>query len=591
MPPQAALGAGRYFFLLASAALFALYFLIGDLLFSFGYICYFHRYYTTGKDIFLLIPAICALSVYLCSTGFGSGLARALFRLQNLPRPLFLGSGFVLFASAALAVAFVVFEAIPHVQDGIVQLFQARIFASGSLYLPTPELWEFFDVQYIINDGEKVFGKYQYGQSLFLTLGVLAGAPWLVNPILGGLSLITIYYIAHELFDETTARLTLLLGIASPFGIFMCGSYLSHAASLFLISLCVLCLLKTCSSQNRLYPVLAGLFFGLAFNTKAFSTLTITLPCFLYILYCLLKRTIGLREILLFCLPAAAICSTFFLYNYLLNGACLTTGYDVYDPNWGFGFGPDRGEATYLGDGTRPGHSVANGIKNTIKYFVTLNTDLFGWPSFSLGCIVLLFCCSRRSKWDYLLVLPIIVNTVGYFFLWALAICLGARYYFEAMPMFLILTARGIMAVSERLQRFGARRALPDMRGVIAVSILGLCIAGWVSYGPHCVRTYRRSFWDVNADIHRQVQARGLQNALVFVESTHYRGTHDFPDYYNAGFIYNTLDFNGEVVYARDLGPDKNALLMARHPSRSCYRFIATGRAGGMLKKMASSQD
>ena len=81
-------------------------------------------------------------------------------------------------------ISWFVFDHIPHVQDTVAQLFQAKLFAAGKLYLPSPPLPQFFDLMHVINDG-RWYSQYPPGHPLLLLLGVLIHAPWIINPLLG----------------------------------------------------------------------------------------------------------------------------------------------------------------------------------------------------------------------------------------------------------------------------------------------------------------------------------------------------------------------------------------------------------------------
>jgi len=574
------------FLLLAIIGFFCLYIFWGNRLYHINVFTYQHYYNFRLKHVVLLAPGLFVFSLFVLSIFPPRVLDKPFNYVMNLQSRIFLPLIVLLFTALTVAISILVFEGIPHIQDSIAQFFQAKIFASGRIVAVPPELGEFFDVQYIINDGEIWHGKYLFGQSLFLTLGIILKAPFIINPMLGGISLILIYYFAKEMFDEKTSRLPLLLAFTSPFYVFMCSSYMSHVSSLFFITLCLLCLIRSYRIKKWYYPFLAGLSFGFAFNTKPLSLLVITSPFFLYSFITKRKRAIRGKDIFLFCMPVLILVSSFFLYNHILTGDYFTTPYAKDDPRDSLGFGPDKGEFFYFGDGTLPGHSLRKAIDNTKIYFVTLSTDLFGWPSLSLLFIFILFSSLTRKKWDYLLLASIIFIVSGYFFYWGLGICLGARYFFECMPMFLILTVRGIERVSEILSKYASKNRLfksVDMKEVVGFFVFFLCIINFLSYTPSRISLYHDSYWNVNADIHNQVEEKGIKNALVFVESQTYRKPHFGPDYYNAAFIYNSLDLNGEVVYARNLGMVKNTKLMAQYLSRNYYLFKKTGRAKGTL--------
>ena len=60
----------------------------------------------------------------------------------------------------------------------------------------------------------------------------------------------------------------------------------------------------------------------------------------------------------------------------------------------------------------------------------------------------------------------------------------------------------------------------------------------------------------------------------MFIKSGHYR-THfrgGIVDLYPCGFMLNDPDLRGSVVYAHDLGDERNTALVAQYSTRSVYR-------------------
>ncbi len=573
------------YFLTAGIVSVCLYFMCGD---HFNYIkftYYCHQYQLRLKDIVLLGPALFVFSFFMFSKFPKTIFITPYNYLMTLQSGKFMTAAVLLFIVLSGMISIFVFEGIPHIQDSIAQYFQAKIFASGNLSIAPPEAGEFFDMQFIINDGVKWYGKYFFGQSLFMTIGVILNAPWIINPVLGGISLVFIYLFAKEMFDEKTSRLSLLLAFSSPFYFFMCSTYMSQVSSLFFIVLCLLCTLKTLKVKKWYFPFLAGVAFGLAFNTRPFPTLLITLPFFLYCIIACKKKVIGIREITLFCIPAILLLACFLLYNHYLTGDFFTTGYARYDPNSGLGFGPEKGEFSHFAAG---GHTLRKAVYNTGKYFIILSSDLFGWPGLSLVFIFILLFSFTKNRWDYLLMGSTALVAFGYFFYWAAGICLGARYFFECVPMFLILTARGIITAPKLFAEYVSKKGIvksTHLEGAVGLSVFLLCMINFLFYTPSRISLYQDSYWNVNAEIKRQAEQKGLKNALVFVESGTYRKPHRDPDYYNSAFILNSLDLKGQVVYARDLGMPENVRLMAQYPGREYYLFERQGRKKGILKK------
>ena len=174
---------------------------------------------------------------------------------KGLPERLFVASlardprAFVACVTAALAAgALLVYRAHPLSMDEYPPVFQAQIFARGSLFgqvppemvrrLVPPFRW-FIEAS---ADGRLV-SSYWPGLALLLTPFAFFGAPWLLNPLVGGATLVAIWRIAGKLWPGPAAPgWALLLTTASPAFTVNAISFYSMPAHL-LASLCFAALL------------------------------------------------------------------------------------------------------------------------------------------------------------------------------------------------------------------------------------------------------------------------------------------------------------------------------------------------------------
>jgi hypothetical protein len=147
----------------------------------------------------------------------------------------------------------VVYHNHPLSMDEYAAYFQSRAFAAGRLdgRFPAPLLdWlippGFQD--YFLNVSRvtgRVAEAYWPGFALLLTPFMWAGVPWLCNPILSALTLLVIYRLALELFDDRgAAGFALLLTIASPVFFANGISYYSMPAHLLANSVFALLLVR-----------------------------------------------------------------------------------------------------------------------------------------------------------------------------------------------------------------------------------------------------------------------------------------------------------------------------------------------------------
>ena len=128
-----------------------------------------------------------------------------------------------LFASVVLicsCISWLLFDAVPGSYDSCMYMFQARLFSHGMLFEHIPPEPQFFaNGLAILSD--KWYTQFPPGYPAILAVGVLLRIPWLVNPILGALTIVGIYLIAKTLYDENIAKLSALLTAGSSFFLFM----------------------------------------------------------------------------------------------------------------------------------------------------------------------------------------------------------------------------------------------------------------------------------------------------------------------------------------------------------------------------------
>ena len=129
--------------------------------------------------------------------------------------------------------------------------FQGRVFASGHITLPVRFDDYFFGFVQVFNDGQRAFSVQPFGHSLLLALGTLVHSEWLVNPLLGSAQIVVLYLLGKEVYDEATGRIAALLGVASPFLLFMSSEYMNHASSLLFLSLFLLFYFRTIRSDRQ----------------------------------------------------------------------------------------------------------------------------------------------------------------------------------------------------------------------------------------------------------------------------------------------------------------------------------------------------
>ena len=177
--------------------------------------------------------------------------------------------------AAAFLVAVMVFEAVPHVDDGMAYVWQANVVAHGQMTAPTPPEPKSMFVPFVVDANGHRSAKYPPGWPVVLALGVLLGLRTWVNPVLGGLAVWLTFRLGQKICNSLTGVLAALLTVTSPFFLIISGSLDSNAWSLVLSIIFVLDWLDTFplgtqpeSTSKKLIPAwltvsLAGLSLGL----------------------------------------------------------------------------------------------------------------------------------------------------------------------------------------------------------------------------------------------------------------------------------------------------------------------------------------
>ena len=485
---------------------------------------------------------------------------------------LLLSSGVVL--ALTNLISWLVFQHIPHVQDSVGQVFQGRIFASGRITLPVRFDDFFSGYPQIINDGSRMYSQYPFGHSLLLALGTLIHAEWLINPLLGSAEIVVLYLLGRELYDERTGRIAALLGLASPFLLFMSAEYMNHASGLLFLSLFLLFFFRTIrplrDSQARSSladPLLSGLSLAMALNIRPLSALAVSLPVAGYSIYLLVKsrwRTLPAFAALL--VPVLLGLGAYGLYNYLTTGSPLLSGYEAYGrlqyghPGWGLGFGArgfeDMGVFTPL-----------RGLVQTGSNLNSLNLSLFFQsPVPGLFLVLLLFLTFTRNPADWVLLAAFVSLPILYFFYWYQDLCFGPRFLYEGVAPILLLSARGFVEFPRFAGRAAGADAETGTRDAVAIAV-GLMLVATAAIGfPRSLKFYGNRYWGLDDRLYAKVTDRSIGNAIIFVGNI----PSDPSDYYGAGFLHNALNFEGPVIYVRHQGV-ADYTIMRQFPGRAYY--------------------
>lgn len=461
------------------------------------------------------------------------------------------------------AVTWGVYGSMPHIEDEIANVFQAKVFASGNLTARVPDVQpSAFYLPFVINRNGWLFSKYPPGYSLLLTPAAWLNQWWLLNAVAAALIVLGVYALGRDLFDAPTGLLAATLGVLSPMFILLSGALVSHLVTMALLTFFTWGFVRARRADRR-YPLrfaaLAGLTLGWAFITRPWTTAAIGLPFAVQALSDLVRRgrTVW-RAYSLMLIAFGGVALILPVYNQAVTGAPFTNTYALWWAMDRLGFGPGIGV-------TPGGHTLITALINFRIDFPQFGPLMLGWPAIigiPLAWLPLLagLLWPPLSKRAWALLLPVILLIVAHLFYWARGSSFyGPRYYAEALPFVWILAAHGLLKVcAHTWVRRMVYVALPLLIAWnIVYTIEPRFIHGFADY-----RAERRA-------VNTVAQAQ-LHHALVFVNAQ------TWQDYARLGWLNAPQIDQNEVIFAYDFGPLGNSYLLNAYPDRAVYYFDYT---------------
>ena len=468
--------------------------------------------------------------------------------------------------TAALVSVFVL-ERLPHIDDSVAYLFQAKYLSRGRLWLPPPPDSAAFAGEHLLVHGGRWFSKYFPGWPLVLALGVPAGVPWLVNPLLGGAAVLLAHGWLRRLTDRGVANATIALLAMSPWLIFTSASLMAHPLSLALALATLLAVELGYERRRDGWFALAGLAAGGVFLTRPLEAVALAAVVGARMLLPL-RRRLPWRALAIVGASAAVAALPYFVYNHVMTGRWTYAPYTLYsDLRYGpgvdvLGFGPKVGIPDWRNLDPLPGHGPADVILNANKNLFMINADLFGWASGSLILVLAALLFPGRRPGDRLLLWMVAaVMGVHSFFWFSGGPDLGARFWYLAIVPLGALSIRGVQRLAAVPGPGAAGRTLSRLAAMLVAASLaaGLTVLPW-----RAATKYWR-YRGIGGEVRALVRQRGIRQALVFVRSP------ARSDWQQA-FVLNppTLADAG-TVFARDAGPASRARVAAAFPGRPVW--------------------
>lgn len=453
----------------------------------------------------LVAAVLAGLLVALLRYRFALTLLTLWARAWKVPRIKFLAACAGLLAVLSVLMCLFVFAGNPRNVDGFAQLFQARIFLAGRLWMrPPAELANFATLQMIVGP-ERWFAQYPPGQALVLAAGLLLGAWWILNPLIAAVLVVTTYRVAGWCGDKASARLALPLLCVSPFVVAVAGSEMSHLAAATLGMAAAAAASGAGGRRPRLAASLAGVALGLMVAFRPLDAVAAAAPVAFIVLLAAKRRARAFGTV-----AAAGLLATLptFWYNARTTGSWHEFGYNyLWGPQHSLGF-----------------HPVPWGVPLTVRRAIALtgldlhqlNTYLYDLPVPILLVVTAGLVAGRRmlSARDAGPIIGAAALSGLLFFYFHRDVFYGPRFLFSAVPWYVVLTARSLV-----LLRRSGRDVLPGVSaGLLAAFFVFVAYAvGFLRITPARLAAYREATPIFSLHPDRDAERSGVGNAVVVI--------------------------------------------------------------------------
>jgi len=406
-------------------------------------------------------------------------------------------------------VAAVVFSAVPITIDELVQLVQARMYAGGRLWMPVSSVPEHYSMLNIVDVDGRYYGQFPPGWPAMLSLGVLAGAPWILGPLSGAISAAAFWsYVRVVEPRRGVAVGAVLLFAVAPFVVFMSGSHMNHTPTLMwlLIAMASMARVMTSSEPRTVPAFVNGLALGCAATMRPVDAVAFALPAGGWYLLNAIRDRSRWRDVFAAGVGVGIPVLGMLWVNANTTGDPLVFGYQIL---WG--------RSHDLGFHRAPwgvAHTPARGLELVNLYLLRLQTYLFESSLPSLAPFLGALCLTRSvDRFDRYLFVSATLLVLLYFAYWHDGFIFGPRFVFPLVPMLALWTARLPGLVRDRVGGGLVYRSTWFAYGVAGVLALFVSV-------PARARDYAQAFVPMRLDHVDTARRAGIENALIFVRES-----------------------------------------------------------------------
>lgn len=479
-------------------------------------------------------------------------------RISRLPSAVLCSAAFWLVCMVGYYLGGPFFTHIPLTVDTSAELVHAKMLLSGQWYLKSQPEKEFFDVWMMINNG-RWYSQYPPGHLFMLMVGTYFDRRTLVNPVLGGLTAIAVYFLARALYGKRVARLAVVMAGACIYLVAMSSEFMMNATSLLFATVFLAAYFQMLKKPSALVGLLGGAAIGYCFITRPYSAVALGLPYIIHASYLLISKQTRYTKSLIGMAAAGTAFLLFQMYfNTVTNGGAFVFGYQRAWGNW-------HNPLSHDAIGRLSEFELEKNFRENLQRLAWLNRVMFEWPLPTLFLLVLAYTWRGRRQEEKLLLLTLVSFLASCQVLpgnvereW------GPRLVYESITALLVLSAKALSQIPAFLRCLSPKRR-PRAYYYGFAALLLLPAYGFSFEHNLRIDTLKKlyNFYNRggNPAFYRYVTRNVQPPALVFVP----------VHLYQAVSFTNPPADDHKVIFANDLG-DANHKLATLYPERFVYR-------------------
>jgi Dolichyl-phosphate-mannose-protein mannosyltransferase len=464
---------------------------------------------------------------------------------------------------------------LPLIQDEYSYVLQSQIFATGHWTAPSPPIPEFFQQAHVLTV-PAVASKYAPGHALLMSIGSVVGAPALVPLLLSGLTGALLFLLVRRVASNWVALLAWIVWLGAPISLHFRAAYYSEVTSCAMWMLAWWALLEWRDTRRTRWLLALAAAIGWGAITRPLSTLAFAVPVGVVVIRDVVRYG-AWRDFALATALGTLMLGIIPLWSARTTGDWRTTPQTLYTrdylpydkPGFGVDSTPPARKLLPVNEDTYRGfynehlkHTVANLPRTAYERIRAIARENWGGIRVVLAPFALLGLWSMSAEvlFACLCALALFVGylSYGHWPLWTL-------YYFEAMPVFAVLTALGLWRAIEWI---GRRAWAPAHVGRVA-SYAAAALLLLAGYELHDGRRQREVAASYDVALRELIGKLPIPEAIIFV--------HYGPRVPHTNIVANSPRLAGDSIWiVNDLG-DRDKDLMRFAGARIPLAFYEQG--------------